>query len=229
MLKWFVLCIGTVLNLFVISAPLVFVDIQTYEYFSNPVIWVFYSLIAIFCLLEASASFYLNNESPNNVEKVFLPYLVGICVLIIFWISVYEYANNLQFNLIQSLIGCLLIAFGVTVRLISILMLNKYFVSHVGLVDNHQLITTGIYSLVRHPSELGLLSICLGIVIFLSSIMGLWVIAFVLLPLTIYRITLEDRLLQSLFTADYSDYKTSTPGLLPKLITRNSNKASNRI
>ncbi len=226
MLKWSVIYIGTTLNLLVISAPLVVVDINIDEYFSNPVIWAFYLLIAMVCLFEGGASFYLDNENPHNVEKVFLPYLVGICVLLIFWISIYEYTNYFQIDLIQSVIGSLLIVFGVTVRLISILKLNKYFLSHVGLVDNHQLITTGIYSLIRHPSELGLLSICLGVVIFLSSIMGLCLIAFVLLPLTIYRIILEDRLLQSLFTAEYNDYKARTPGLFPKLIVRNTNKAS---
>lgn len=196
-----------------------------HEYLSRPVTWAYYSLITLFCLLETSASLYLPDEIPVKTEKVVLPYLIGICVLIVFWISIYDYANYFRFYLMQAVIGCLLIVLGIAVRLISILKLNRYFVNHVALVDNHQLITKGIYSFVRHPSELGLLSICFGVGILLSSMTGLWVIALVLFPLTIYRMSLEDKLLQSLFTTEYDKYRASTPGLFPKLITHYVNKA----
>jgi protein-S-isoprenylcysteine O-methyltransferase len=218
------LYICTAIHLLVISAPLLFVEIRLHEYLIMPNTWIFYLLNAVFCLLEGYASFHLTYEVPAKTEKIILPYFIGICILIVFWISVYEYAYNYQSNLIQTVVGCLLFIFGIAVRYISIKTLNKYFVSHVALLKNHQLITNGIYSFVRHPSELGLLSICFGVVFLLSSIKGLWVVIFVLLPLVIYRISMEDKLLQLKFTAEYEKYKTITPGLLPKLITHNANR-----
>ena len=211
-----VLCIGTILNLLVISAPLAFVDILLLEYLCRPVTWVYYSLVAVFCFLESRDSLNLCDGNPVKTEKAFLPYLIGICVLIFFWIAIYDYANYFSFYLIQAVIGSLIVVMGVSLRLISIRKLNQYFLSHVALVDNHQLITTGIYSFVRHPSELGLLTICFGVAILLSSMTGLWFIALVLCPLTIYRISLEERLLRSLFTTEYEKYRTTTPRLLPE-------------
>jgi protein-S-isoprenylcysteine O-methyltransferase Ste14 len=215
----FALYVGTALSLLVISAPLAFVGIQLDELLSRPVTWAYYSLIGTFCFLEARLSLYLPNENPTKVEKVFLPYLTGICVLIICWVSLYDYANYFQFHLVQAAVGCLLVVSGVAARLASIQKLDKYFISHIALVDNHQLVATGIYAIVRHPSELGLLSICVGVATLLASTTALWIAALVLFPLTIYRVALEDKLLRSLFGSDFDNYKASTPSLLPKFST----------
>jgi len=212
----------------VISMPLAFADIQLIEYLSRPVTWIFFLLITSFCFTESKASLYLSHSIHTLTEKPFLPYMTGVCILIVFWVAIFDSANYFQAHPAQLVIGGLLIILGIFVRLLSIEKLNTYFVSHVAHIDNHQLITTGIYSIVRHPSELGLLSICAGVVIFLSSITGFFVIVIALLPLTIYRVTLEDKLLQSLFTTNYEKYRANTPSLFPKIISSSANKALQR-
>lgn len=218
------LCLGALLNLLVLSAPLVFVDIQIQEYFSRPVTWIYYFLITIFCLLEGWGSLRVPSEQPNAIQKHSLPYLIGLLVLIIFWVSIYDYAEVFQIHLLQIVSGSLLISLGIAIRLCAILKLKKYFVSHIALITNHQLVTTGIYSFVRHPSELGLLSICFGIAILLSSLKAILISILILCPLIIYRVLLEDKLLQLNFGLAHNIYRSVTPILFPKLMTFSASK-----
>ena len=213
-----------VINVLIISVPLIFVDIQLHDYLNNPNIWAYYLLMTIFCFMESKFSLHFNDIRHSSPENAFLPYMMGGCVLLIFWVSIYDYTNHFQSHLIQLIVGCLLIMIGLTIRLISIKKLHIFFVSHVAYVKSHQLITTGIYSVIRHPSELGLLSICFGVVMLLSSLTGLLMIVFALVPLVIYRIVLEDKLLLALFSSDYEKYKAETPSLLPKLMFNGINK-----
>ena len=212
---------GAGLHLFLLSAPLLFVDIELSEYFGRPVTWVYYSLLSLFCLLEAAASLCLPNENPVKTKHAFLPYLMGLSVLLFFWISIHDYASYFHGCLVSTVTGALLIISGSIVRLVAILKLGRHFISHVAITNNHQLVTTGIYSFVRHPSELGLLLICFGIAILLTSTKGIWLVCVMLLPLTIYRISQEDKLLHAFFTKEFSDYRISTPRLVPKLMRRN--------
>lgn len=214
----FSLYVGTLINLLVISVPIIFVDMQLGEYLCKPITWVYYLLMAIFCFAEAQASFQIPDCKQSGTEKAFVPYLTGICVLVVFWTSIYDYVTCFEFNLLQVFAGCLLIALGVVIRVMSIKKLSKHFVSHISYIENHKLVTTGIYSIVRHPSELGLLSICFGVVMLHASMAGLSLIAFFLLPLVLYRVFLEEKLLLSLFDTDYEEYKAITPCLLPSFI-----------
>ncbi len=218
------LCLGALLNLLVISVPLVFVDIQIQEYFSRPVVWIYYFLLTIFCLVEGWGSLRVPNEEPNAIQKHSLPYLIGLLVLFIFWVSIYDFVEVFQIHLLQIVSGSLLVSLGIAIRLCSILKLKKYFVSHIALITNHQLVTTGIYSFVRHPSELGLLSICFGVAILLSSLKAILIGILILFPLIIYRVLLEDKLLQLKFGLTHHIYRSATPILFPRLITFSASK-----
>lgn len=217
--KGIALAIGITLNILILSLPLLFIDSPIQEYRSflkGPEVWGYYLLISLFCLLESSASQSISEESLVHKKKVFLPYLIGACILLSFWTSIFEYAEQPSSRQsLTSIVGGLLIIAGITIRLISIRKLNKYFVSHVGLIPNHQLVNTGIYSVVRHPSELGLLFICFGVSIMLLSTTGIMVTATTLMPLIIYRLSLEDGLLQAQFGQKYEQYKSVTPSLIP--------------
>ncbi len=218
MSKAFLLLVGTVTHLLVISAPLIFVDIQSGEYLRRPTTLIYYLLMTIFCFMEAEASLHLSEGEHAPAEKVFLPYVTGICVLMIFWLCLYDYSKYLHQNTLRMTVGVLFITTGIIVRVNAIRTLNKYFVSHVSYIKNHKLITTGIYSFVRNPSELGLLFICIGATILLGSWSGFFAVVFVLFPLTIYRVHLEDRLLFLLFEKKYEMYKANTPSLFPWFI-----------
>jgi len=112
--------------------------------------------------------------------------------------------------------GASLMTAGIGIRSAALQTLGPMFRNHVAVVERHRLIDTGIYAIVRHPSELGLLLIALGAPILLSSTVG-FALACVLIPVSLARIALEDGLLRTTFPDRFADYKRTTPALIPRL------------
>lgn len=112
-------------------------------------------------------------------------------------------------------VGCLLVGFGITIRLAAVVALKKQFTLTVSLVERHELIETGVYRFVRHPAYLGHLVSLLGIGVILGNSVGL--AALVVLPLAgiVYRIHVEESALFGYFGAAYQAYARRTKRLLP--------------
>lgn len=168
-------------------------------------------------MFESNASACVEDAISVCAKRMFLPYIVGVVMLLVFWISIHHHANTLRPGSTTTLVAGTLVAAGIWTRVVSIKTLNKFFLSHIGVADNHKLITTGIYSLVRHPSEAGLLLICFGVPILLSSSVGLSLTILLLLPLSLYRAAMEDRVMLVEFSNEFSKYRSSVPALLPRL------------
>jgi protein-S-isoprenylcysteine O-methyltransferase len=114
-----------------------------------------------------------------------------------------------------SYVGCLVIAFGVTIRLVAVATLKKQFTLQVSMVEKHQIVDTGIYGMIRHPAYLGHLASLLGIGLVLGNWVGL--MALVVLPLAsiLYRMHVEERALLGYFGSAYQAYASRTKRLLP--------------
>jgi protein-S-isoprenylcysteine O-methyltransferase len=111
--------------------------------------------------------------------------------------------------------GCLVLLFGVTIRLTAAATLRGQFTEKVSILEKHELVDTGIYGILRHPAYLGYLASLLGI----GLILGNWVsvAALVVLPLggILYRIHVEERALLRHFGPAYQEYAGRTKRLLP--------------
>ncbi len=112
-------------------------------------------------------------------------------------------------------LGCLFIAFGVTIRLLAVAALKQQFTTKVTIVERHKIIETGIYKTIRHPAYLGYLASLLGIGLVLGNWVGL--MALVVLPLLgiLYRIHVEENTLLAYFGSTYQEYANRTKRLLP--------------
>ena len=73
-----------------------------------------------------------------------------------------------------------------------------------------------LYSVIRHPSYLGLLIIMLGWGVAFRSWIGI-LIALLFVPIIVARINSEERLLQSEFGATYDAYRARTWRLIPRV------------
>ncbi|MFC1693719.1 methyltransferase family protein [Candidatus Latescibacterota bacterium] len=106
---------------------------------------------------------------------------------------------------------------GIAVRLVSRFTLGKQFSSHVQTTESHRLITSGIYSAIRHPAYLGYLCLLIGFPICFGSIAG-FVCAFAAgIPALIYRIWIEEIALLQWFGVEYQQYQKITSRLIPLL------------
>ncbi|MFZ1748185.1 MAG: isoprenylcysteine carboxylmethyltransferase family protein [Nitrospirales bacterium] len=112
-------------------------------------------------------------------------------------------------------IGVALITLGLIIRIHSMLTLKQYFTYSVARADDHQLVETGLYKVIRHPGYLGQLMIFLGISISLSNWLS---ILAMMLPIALgygYRIKVEERFMLEQLGKEYLDYQQRTKRMIP--------------
>ena len=97
----------------------------------------------------------------------------------------------------------------------SVKHLGRQFRVHAGLYEDHQLVRTGPYALVRHPIYSSLLAILGSTLCLLTP----WPWALVSLAIfvagTEIRVHAEDNLLASRFGEQFTDYKRNVPAYVP--------------
>ena len=111
--------------------------------------------------------------------------------------------------------GLVLMIIGIVIRFIAIRTLGQFFTVNLNLADNHQLIKTGLYKFIRHPAYTGSLLSALGLAISLNNLISLFVIFIPIFFVFIYRINIEENLMQSRFGNEYNEYKNKTKRLIP--------------
>ena len=82
--------------------------------------------------------------------------------------------------------------------------------------NDRQLMTTGPFSLVRHPRYAGLLLAKLGLSLVLASVLA-WAAMLASILLIQRRIRLEELHLREIFGPKYSNYTERTPRLIPRV------------
>jgi protein-S-isoprenylcysteine O-methyltransferase Ste14 len=111
-------------------------------------------------------------------------------------------------------LGVALFAAGGALRLWPVFVLGRRFSGLVAIQPGHTLVTHGVYSVIRHPSYLGLLVGSLGWALAFRSGVGVLLTALTIPPL-VARIRAEERLLHTQFGDEYDAYRSRTSRLLP--------------
>lgn len=140
-----------------------------------------------------------------------------------------ETKTNLQLTFLST-IGILLIISGGLVRFLCYRVLKRLFTFEVSIRQNHELVTTGPYGVVRHPSYTGALGSYIGMICWYGS-RGSWVresgvmnillgkvivLALALLETMVVislmlRMSEEDRLLKKLFGKKWDKWAQEVP------------------
>ncbi|OBZ71847.1 putative protein-S-isoprenylcysteine O-methyltransferase [Grifola frondosa] len=129
-----------------------------------------------------------------------------------------------------SVIGWALLAGGTLLRLVCYRHLGRFFTFELALHDNHKLVTSGPYSIVRHPSYSGIIAAVAGVVLIqlgagswweaLGLWRGFWGVACGLAWVAIWsvipgsaamRTRLEDIVLRREFGQEWEDWAKRTP------------------
>jgi protein-S-isoprenylcysteine O-methyltransferase Ste14 len=113
-------------------------------------------------------------------------------------------------------LGVALFIAGGALRLWPVFVLGRRFSGLVAIQPGHALVTTGIYSIIRHPSYLGLVVNMLGWALAFRSGIGVLLTALVIPPL-VARIRAEETLLRLQFGDEYAAYCRRTSRLIPGL------------
>jgi protein-S-isoprenylcysteine O-methyltransferase Ste14 len=111
-------------------------------------------------------------------------------------------------------LGLVLLTVGGVLRVGPMFALRDRFTWPLASQEEHRLVTTGFYRVIRHPSYLGALLGGVGWVLVFRSGIGLILMA-LLFPMIFVVIPAEEELLLWEFGEDYADYRRHTWRLLP--------------
>jgi protein-S-isoprenylcysteine O-methyltransferase Ste14 len=113
-------------------------------------------------------------------------------------------------------LGLALYAAGNALAFAAVKTLGQQYSGYVTLQDDHQLVQTGVYSLIRHPIYLRMLLVGVSVPLIFRS--WLWVpFLLVIVGIVTYRIRAEEKLLAEHFGAEFEAYRQRTWRLIPYL------------
>ena len=141
-----------------------------------------------------------------------------LSIIISVTIGVYTSFNLLFpicFNEQFRLIGIIVIIIGIIIRLISIKQLGRFFTVDVTIRKDHQLMQSGFYKYLRHPSYTGSLLSFVGFGLSLNNWVSLAIVFIPMLFAFIYRMNIEEKVLTEQFGKQYQDYISKTKRLIP--------------
>jgi protein-S-isoprenylcysteine O-methyltransferase len=111
--------------------------------------------------------------------------------------------------------GAVFMLLGVALRWYAIRVLGRFFTRNVAIRDDHEIIRSGPYRYVRHPSYSGYLLAALGLGIALDNWLALGVLLLAHAALFAYRIKIEESVLVAAFGQDYIVYQRTTRRIIP--------------
>lgn len=179
----------------------------------------FILLWAIFIIYWLSGSKNVKSTKEFKRRSPMLWVVIGIAVLM----SLIKFTSLIPLILISPLfyvtftiniIGIIFAIIGLIIAISARITLGKNWSSAVVLKEKHQLITSGVYSYVRHPIYSGVLLMILGSAITLASPIAILILLAVLVTY-IFKINDEEKLLSKYFAKEYIKYKKHTKVLIP--------------
>jgi protein-S-isoprenylcysteine O-methyltransferase Ste14 len=176
------------------------------------VLLVLMTIVALLSPVNFSSG---EREDPSS-RALFLP--TAVALLFLAWLMPFMDRRDLgtidgdvaRWTGVATLLG------GGVLRIWPMFILGYRFSGFVAIQPGHELVTTGPYRYVRHPSYLGMMLGLVGWALVFRSSIGL-VVAVFGMPLLVERIESEEALLASHFGAQYADYRRRTWRLVPGL------------
>jgi protein-S-isoprenylcysteine O-methyltransferase Ste14 len=104
---------------------------------------------------------------------------------------------------------------GIALRLWAIITLGRFFRGTVNIQQHHQVVTSGPYRWVRHPSYSGILLAAAALSLIMGNIASWAVFMICFLLATGYWIRVEERGLTEALGTAYTDYAAHTRRLIP--------------
>src|SRR6185295_9026534 len=108
---------------------------------------------------------------------------------------------------------CSLASFAIRRRAIA--ALGKFWSLHVEIRENHQLVRSGPFRWVRHPTYFSMILELLGLGLIMNAFYSLLVVAVCFVSALALRLRLEEAALVEKFGDAYREYQRTTPALFP--------------
>ena len=153
-------------------------------------------------------------KSGDKASIWILTICIAIGYFLSFSIGMTRYGRVYHWNTFFA-IGALLAIVGLIIRINSILTLKQHFTYTVTKIENHELIETGLYKMIRHPGYLGQLFIFTGTAVSFSNWLSILSMTIAVSIGYLYRIRIEEKFMVEQMGQKYLDYQKRTKKLIP--------------
>ncbi len=181
-----------------------------------------YSFLAIFLAYSYIALYVSRRQGAKIVgwitaikNKDYTLFLLSIPQIGLIFNAIFVFNSGI-YEIISVIAGFIIMVLGMGFNLIVRMNLGKNWVPLYKTTENQELVTEGIYSIIRHPFYLSVLILFSGISVISWNLYGLLLLLFALMAL-IVRIKKEEDELITKFGEEYEKYKKETPMLIPWL------------
>lgn len=114
--------------------------------------------------------------------------------------------------------GLAIFLLGIGFRLHAIYRLKKFFTVNIAILNDHELMTEGIYRFIRHPAYLGVIIAYAGMGLAMGNLLSLIIMVTSVMLVFLWRIRLEEKMLIKAFPLEYPAYQKKSWRLLPFII-----------
>lgn len=124
-------------------------------------------------------------------------------------------ADQFILNVILQILAVLLAVVSVWMANSAIKELGKQWSFRARLIEDHKLVTSGVYKIARHPIYAAMLGMLLATAFVLSHWLVTIIAVAIFLTGTKIRVVSEEKLLRDAFSQEYEDYAQRVPAFIP--------------
>ena len=155
----------------------------------------------------------INARESEKISKIFIRIAIYVSAILVFVLHSYEWSVGQPI----ANLGAILMLVGIAIRMWAVYTLGKSFTSHVSVYSEQTVVREGLYKTIRHPAYLGLLCTLTFWGIAFNSWLASCIVLCLMLPCVLYRIRVEERMLELNFGSAYREYCQQTWRLLPHI------------
>jgi protein-S-isoprenylcysteine O-methyltransferase len=156
-----------------------------------------------------------NARSADSGSLGMLWVVILACLVVATLVEIYFPQAQSEILYRLRAVGAALCIFGLVLRWYSIFYLGRFFTVNVAIASDHQVIDTGPYRFVRHPSYTGALLAFIGLGITYANWLSLIIVVLPVLAAFMRRIGIEEGALSQALGERYTQYMARTKRLIP--------------
>jgi protein-S-isoprenylcysteine O-methyltransferase Ste14 len=189
------------------------------KHFALIIVFISWTVFILFWMISAfSVKRDLKNSPWRRFAWLRIVIVLTIASLLLSRSSSHLFAR--RFDILQAVysnsesafVGVLLTLFGVGYAIWARVHLGRNWSPIPNVKENHELITSGPYRLVRHPIYTGIMMATLGT----GFVIPLWLVVFVIMTAVfVWRVVVEENLMTKQFPNQYPEYKKRTWAFVP--------------
>ena len=167
-----------------------------------------------FCLMLFKRS--KSGAVSNDRHSLGIIWLVNLAAVALGVVAACQLPScRLPASRLAAAISCGVFIFGMALRWYAILYLGRFFTVNVAIHSDHQVVDSGPYRFIRHPSYTGSLLTVVGFSMTLNNWASFVIIVLPCFAVTLWRIRIEEQALRAALGDRYAAYMRRTRRLIP--------------